>query len=82
MVERLNYEKKHGALFWNTRAGAELDLFWQAGGQNRGVEFKVEDAPRLTRSMKRAVEDLKLARLWVFYPEPNTLTQRNRAAVF
>ncbi len=54
--------------FWNTHAGAELDLFWQAGGRNWGVEFKYEDAPRLTRSMKTALEDLKLDRLWVVYP--------------
>jgi len=62
-------EKEDGDLFfWHTHAGAELDLFWQAGGQNLGVEFKYEDAPRLTRSMRTAVEDLKLERLWVIYP--------------
>jgi predicted AAA+ superfamily ATPase len=61
--------KEDGDLyFWNTHAGAELDLFWQARGQNWGVEFKYEDAPRLTRSMKTAVEDLGLERLWVVYP--------------
>jgi uncharacterized protein len=61
--------KEDGDLyFWHTHAGAELDLFWQAGGQSWGVEFKYEDAPRLTRSMKTAVEDLKLERLWVVYP--------------
>jgi predicted AAA+ superfamily ATPase len=54
--------------FWHTHAGAELDLFWLAGGRNWGVEFKYEDAPRLTRSMKAAAEDLKLERLWVIYP--------------
>jgi len=68
--------------FLRRDTGAELDLFWQARGQNWGVEFKYEDAPRLTRSMKTAVEDLELERLWVVYPETNTLTQRNRAAVF
>jgi len=61
--------KENGDLyFWNTHAGAVLDLFWQARGQNWGVEFKYEDAPRLTRSMKTAVEDLALERLWVVYP--------------
>jgi len=54
--------------FWCTHAGAELDLFWQARGQNWGVEFKYEDGPRLTRSMKTAVQDLELERLWVVYP--------------
>jgi hypothetical protein len=32
------------------------------------VEFKQEDVPRWTRSMKAALEDLALERLWVVYP--------------
>ena len=54
--------------FWHTHAGAELDLFWPNKGKNWGVEFKYEDAPRLTRSMQIATEDLQLAKLWVVYP--------------
>jgi len=54
--------------FWRTHAGAELDLFWQWGGRNWGVECKYHDAPRLTRSMKAAFADLELAGLWVVYP--------------
>ncbi len=54
--------------FWRTHSGSELDLFWQWGGMNWGVEFKYQDAPRLTRSMKAAMEDLTLAGLWVIYP--------------
>ena len=54
--------------FWHTHAGAELDLFWQSRGKNWGVEFKYEDAPRLTRSMQIAMEDLQLSKLWVVYP--------------
>jgi predicted AAA+ superfamily ATPase len=61
--------KEDGELyFWHTHAGAELDLFWQTRGHNWGLEFKYEDAPRLTRSMKAAIEDLQLKRLWVVYP--------------
>jgi uncharacterized protein len=61
--------KEDGDLyFWHTHAGAELDFFWQAGARSWGVEFKYEDAPRLTRSMRTAVEDLKLERLWIVNP--------------
>lgn len=61
--------KENGDLyFWHTHGGAELDLFWQQGGQNWGVEFKHEDAPRLSRSMQTAIKDLQLAGLWVVYP--------------
>lgn len=54
--------------FWGTHAGAEIDLFWQSGGKNWGAEFKYMDAPRMTKSMKIAIEDLNLEHLWVIYP--------------
>jgi uncharacterized protein len=74
--------KEDGDLyFWNTHAGAELDLFWQARGKNWGVEFKYEDAPRLSRSMKTAVEDLGLERLWVVYPGKAAYTLNEKSQV-
>ncbi|MBM4045373.1 MAG: ATP-binding protein [Planctomycetes bacterium] len=64
--------------FWGTHAGAELDLFWQHGGQNWGVEIKYADAPGLTKSMAVVMEDLNLAHLWVVYPgkDPYRLSER------
>ena len=67
--------------FWNTHAGAELDLFWQNKGKNWGVEFKYEDAPRLTRSMQTAMEDLQLAKLWVVYPGKKEYPLTNKISV-
>ncbi|MBW2266289.1 MAG: DUF4143 domain-containing protein [Deltaproteobacteria bacterium] len=58
--------------FWSTHSGAEMDLFWQHAGKNWGVEFKYADAPKLTRSMKIALEDLELEHLWVVYPGKET----------
>ncbi len=54
--------------FWRTHNGAEVDLFWQKGGKNRAVEFKFSDAPRMTKSIQAALNDLKLEHLWVVYP--------------
>lgn len=54
--------------FWATHTGAEVDLFWQAGGRNWGIECKYADAPRKTKSMDSALNDLDLAHLWVIYP--------------
>lgn len=54
--------------FWSTHSGAEVDLFWQKGGKNWGVEFKYMDAPRLSKSMQIALTDLELEHLWVVYP--------------
>jgi hypothetical protein len=56
------------AFSWSTHAGAELDLLLFRGGRRLGVEFKYADAPRTTRSMRVAMEDLKLDRLFVVYP--------------
>jgi len=58
----------HELYFWRTHAGAELDLFWQWGGRNWGVELKYQDAPKMTASMRAAMQDLDLAALWVVYP--------------
>ena len=58
----------HEAYFWATHAGAELDLLLFRKGKRLGVEFKYMDAPRMTPSMKRASEDLKLDKLLVVYP--------------
>ena len=66
-VKALN-KKNEELFFWNTHAGAELDLFWQNGGKNWGIEFKYIDAPKTTRSMHSAIEDLNLSHLWIIYP--------------
>lgn len=56
------------AYFWSTHSGAEMDLFFSARGRNYGVEVKWTETPRVTRSMRVAVDDLQLDRLWVLYP--------------
>lgn len=56
------------AYFWGTQRGAELDLLLIRGGRRYGFEFKASEAPKLTPSMRIAVEDLKLEHLWVLHP--------------
>lgn len=56
------------AFCWATHAGAELDLMVLRGGKRIGFEFKFSDAPRTTKSMRAALQDLELARLYVIYP--------------
>lgn len=53
---------------WRTQAGAELDLLVMLGGRRQGLEVKYADAPRLSKSMAVALEDLRLERLIVVYP--------------
>lgn len=56
------------AYFYATQRGAELDLLLLRKGKRWGFEFKCADAPRTTKSMHVALEDLKLEHLWVVYP--------------
>jgi predicted AAA+ superfamily ATPase len=56
------------AYFWATHGGAELDLLMLRGGKRYGFEFKYADAPGTTRSMRVAIETLRLEHLWVIYP--------------
>ncbi|MFN8078553.1 MAG: ATP-binding protein [Kineosporiaceae bacterium] len=54
--------------FWGTQSGAELDLFFTRGGRNIGVEVKRTSSPRVTPSMRNALEDLDLDRIIVVHP--------------
>jgi uncharacterized protein len=54
--------------FWKVHNGPELDLLILKDGRRLGIEVKRADAPRLERSMRVAIEDLRLERLVVLYP--------------
>ena len=66
--ETLKVFQPDEAYFWATHNGAELDLLLIKGGKRIGVECKRVDAPRLTPSMRIALQDLELDRLLVIYP--------------
>lgn len=61
-----------GAYFWATQSGAELDLFLLHEGRRLGVEFKFSEAPSTTRSMRETLKNLKLERLFVVHPGPES----------
>ena len=52
---------------WSTYSGAELDLLVVAGRRRYGFEVKRTEAPRLTASMRSALETLDLQRLDVVH---------------
>ncbi|MDE2743737.1 MAG: DUF4143 domain-containing protein [Gemmatimonadota bacterium] len=56
------------AFFLSTHQGAEIDLVLRLNGRWLGVECKRTDAPRLTRSICIALDDLKLERVVIVYP--------------
>lgn len=58
----------HDAYFWGTHNGAELDLLLFRNGKSWGLEFKLSDSPKMTKSLHVALEDLKLEKAWIVYP--------------
>jgi uncharacterized protein len=56
------------AYFYGTQGGAELDLLLLRRGRRFGFEFKCTDAPKTTKAMHIAIDDLGLKHLWVVYP--------------
>jgi len=69
------------AYFWATHSGAELDLLVFKEGRRIGVECKRADAPRLTSSMRIALEDLGLDHLVVIYPGTRAYPLSDRVTV-
>jgi uncharacterized protein len=69
VIEQILAGEPHDdAWFWATHQGAEIDLLLRRGGRLLGVECKRADAPRLTPSIRIALEDLGLDRVAVVYP--------------
>ena len=68
LEQTLTAHGDRSAYFYATQRGAELDLMLLRGGRRWGFEFKCSDAPRTSRSMHIAIEDLGLEHLWVVYP--------------
>lgn len=68
LEEILRLVGERHAYFWATQAGAELDLLLLAGDVRYGVEVKYGDAPGMTKSMRIALDDLRLRQLFVVYP--------------
>lgn len=61
-------KRDNEVFFYAAHSGVEIDLFFFQKGKKIGVELKYMDAPRTTKSMHHAIEDLDLDVLWVVYP--------------
>ncbi len=53
--------------FWGSHSGAELDLLVVHRGRRHGFEFRLTGQPKLTPSMRVALEDLKLDTLHIVH---------------
>jgi predicted AAA+ superfamily ATPase len=68
--------------FWATHGGAEIDLFFLHRGNRYGIEVKFSEAPKTTKSMKIALDDLALDHLWVIYPGQNAFPVHEKITVW
>jgi predicted AAA+ superfamily ATPase len=66
--QTLHVLKLPQAFFWATHSGVEIDLVFLHRGHRYGVEFKFSEAPQITKSMRMALEALKLHHLWIIHP--------------
>ena len=64
----LAHEAHEEAAFWATHQGAEIDLILRRGDRLFGIECQRADAPRLTPSIRIALEDLGLEPVAIVYP--------------
>lgn len=65
--------------FWATHAGAELDLLVMRGNTRLGFEIKRTTGPRLSSSMRSALADLKLDRLYLIHSGEKTFPLSDHA---
>ena len=79
--EILQLVGERSAYFWATQSGAELDLLLLVGGDRYGIEVKYADAPGMTKSIRIAVSDLGLRKLFVVYPGSTSYDLDKRVAV-
>ncbi len=83
VLEQMDQVVRPGEIyFWATHGGAELDFFFMRGGRRLGIEVKYSEAPKITKSMRIALEDLSLDHLWVIYPGKHSYPADDRITVW
>lgn len=66
VIEQLGLSSEQ-AFFWAVHTGAELDLLVPRGRHRVGIEIKRTAAPKVTRSMRTAIDDLNLQEVVVIH---------------
>lgn len=67
LEQAIRYFKPEEQYFWATQSDAELDLLMFIQGKRIGLECKFTDSPRVTASMRSAIDLLQLEHLYVAY---------------
>lgn len=73
---------EHDCYFWSTANEAELDLLIFKNGKRFGFEFKYTDSPKITKSMRIALQDLKLDHLYLIYPGNKSFAMHEKITAY
>lgn len=68
VLHNIRYYYEGEIFFWGTQASAEIDFLIQTKKGMIGIEVKFNDAPKITPSMRMALKDLKLTKIYIIYP--------------
>ncbi len=66
-IIQISRAHKEECYFWATHAGAELDLLIVRGRKRIGYEIKFTSSPKITNSMRIALDTLKINQLFVIH---------------
>ena len=78
----LNIFAPNQAYFWGLHSGGELDLVVPFKGKLFGFEFKFNEAPLVSASMHKAVQELKLEKLYIIYPGRHVFSITERITAY
>ncbi len=82
VIEQILATEPHDeACFWATHQGAEIDLILRRGDRLLGIEVKRADAPRMTPSVRTALDELELERVAIVYPHDRRYPLADRVEV-
>jgi predicted AAA+ superfamily ATPase len=73
-----HFDAYDNSYFWATHSGAELDLLIDNGSKKIGFEIKYTDSPKITKSMRVALEDLALDHLYLVVPVSENFKMSDR----
>ncbi|MFC2116070.1 ATP-binding protein [Bacteroidota bacterium] len=64
--------------FYRTSSGNEIDLILEKGSKKLAIEFKASTAPKLTKGIYQALDDLGIEKIWVIAPTDDSYALNER----
>ena len=65
--QAIRFFKPEDQYFWSTQSDAELDLLMFIKGKRIGLDCKFTDSPKVTASIRSAIELLNLEHFYIAY---------------